>query len=109
MTDTLSRTSRPRIAVLNEKMLAPRSQVSTLPTAGQTGVAGSLVRLVVVLLALAALAALAVFALLPVVLLGTVLLLPALLPLLLILGCLLGDSAEAAAATTPNPDRAVLP
>ena len=62
----------------------------------KAGLAGSLARLAVLLLVLGMLAALAVLALLPVVLLGLMLLLPALLPLLVVLGGVIAtDSALA--------------
>jgi hypothetical protein len=96
MSVTMLPTSRPQTAFLNEKLLASHDSTPTPPVGG----VGSAVWLAVVLLALVALAGLAVFALLPVVLLGVALLLPALLPLLLVLGGLLGDSAEVTAVTS---------
>ena len=92
MSVTLLPTSRPPAAFLDEKLIASQDPAPTPPADGQTSLLGSLVRLAVALLSPGALAALAVLSLLPVALLGLVLLLPALLPLLLVLGGLLGDN-----------------
>jgi hypothetical protein len=107
MSVTLLPTSRPPVAFPNEKPLASQGPAPTGPASGQTSVLVSLIRLAVALLALGALAALAVLSWLPVALLGLVLLLPALLPLLLVLGSLLGDSARERATTTPAAEGAL--
>src|SRR5262245_804677 len=97
-------TAQPRVAFLNGRSTTARESAATTPA--RAGLAGSLIRLAFVLLVLGILAGLALTALLPAVLLGLVLFLPALLPVLAVIGGLLASEEKetAGAAAAPGMD-----
>jgi hypothetical protein len=92
-------TAPPRVAFLNGRSLTARESEA----AAGAGFAGSLIRLALVLLVLGVLAGLAVTALLPAVLLGLVLFLPALLPMLVVVGGLLAPNGKEIEGTAVAP------
>jgi hypothetical protein len=91
--------AQPRVAFLNGRSLTACESAAP----ARAGFAGSLLRLALLLLILGVLAVLAVTALLPAILLGLLLFLPALLPMLAVIGGSLASDREETDKTAVAP------